>query len=741
MPNYSGIWTEQAVMQAVGAGNWPGNPGAPTIGTATAGDASASVTFTAPTNNGGSAITSYTVTSSPGSLTGTGASSPVTVSGLTNGTAYTFTVTATNATGTGPASAASNSVTPVAPNYVEQVFSTYVYAGTGSNQTITNGINVSSNGGLVWIKSRSTADYGHVLHDTARGLVYRLMTNNTNAQNTEAGDVASFNSNGFTTGGGAITNDPAQTYVSWTFREQPKFFDVVTYTGNGGTQQNIAHNLQASPGCIIVKRTNSIGDWYVAPMMQSNWNNDYILLNSTAAKVASSDIWQGTSGTSSTTFGVLDGSTVNISGANYVAYLFAASGSGGFGTSGNDNVISCGTYTGTGAINEINLGFEVQWLMTKTTGSGNWHVEDVTRGMTRNYNAPLYPNTSGAEAVGSVFNAYPTATGFGLVAGNGAQNSFGAVYIYIAIRRGLMAVPTDATKVYTSVLNSNFTDGVVIPGQPTVDVGWSKGTSANSMRIYDRLRGSNVGTNYTLYPESTGAEGNEAYWALDQQNGVRVTATIGTIPYVNYFFSRAAGFFDEVCYTGNGGAREINHNLTAVPELMIVKKRSSTGPWNVYVAALGPTSALYLNTTGSTDTTGRWNSANPTSALFSVSSNADVNESGQTYVNYLFATVAGVSKVGSYTGTGALQTINCGFAAGVRFILIKRTDSTGDWYLYNSASGITSGNDPYFLLNSNAAEVTGTNYVDTTAVGFQVTAAAPAGLNASGGTFIFLAIA
>jgi len=87
-------------------------PGAPTIGTATAGNAQASVTFTAPANNGGALITGYTVTSNPGGLTGTGASSPITVTGLTNGTAYTFTVTATNSAGTGSASAASNSVTP-----------------------------------------------------------------------------------------------------------------------------------------------------------------------------------------------------------------------------------------------------------------------------------------------------------------------------------------------------------------------------------------------------------------------------------------------------------------------------------------------------------------------------------------------------------------------------------------------------------------------------------------------------
>jgi len=115
--------------------------------------------------------------------------------------------------------------------------------------------------------------------------------------------------------------------------------------------------------------------------------------------------------------------------------------------------------------------------------------------------------------------------------------------------------------------------------------------------------------------------------------------------------------------------------------------------------------------------------------------------STNTVVAYLFATVAGVSKVGSYTGTGALQTVNCAFTTGARFVLIKRTDSTGDWWTYDSARGITSGNDPYLYVNTTDAEVTGTNYVDTTGVGFQVTAAAPAGLNAVGGTYIFLAIA
>jgi len=116
---YSGIWNISSQANAKGANTWPAVPGAPTIGTATVVGTNASVAFTAPANLGNPAtITGYTVTSSPGGLTGTGTSSPITVTGFTQGQAYTFTVTATNASGTSPASAASNSITPNPDSYL-----------------------------------------------------------------------------------------------------------------------------------------------------------------------------------------------------------------------------------------------------------------------------------------------------------------------------------------------------------------------------------------------------------------------------------------------------------------------------------------------------------------------------------------------------------------------------------------------------------------------------------------------
>jgi hypothetical protein len=175
---------------------------------------------------------------------------------------------------------------------------------------------------------------------------------------------------------------------------------------------------------------------------------------------------------------------------------------------------------------------------------------------------------------------------------------------------------------------------------------------------------------------------------------------------------------------------------------MIVKSRSAAGnQWAVYAAPSGNTNVIYLNKTDATSSNQYvWNNTTPTSTVFTVSIAGAVNTSAATYVAYLFATCAGVSKVGSYTGTGATQTIDCGFgASGSRFVLVKRTDSTGDWYVWDSARGMVSGTDPSLLLNSATAEVNA-NSVYAVSTGFQIVSTA-AGINASGGTYIFLSIA
>ena len=160
----------------------------------------------------------------------------------------------------------------------------------------------------------------------------------------------------------------------------------------------------------------------------------------------------------------------------------------------------------------------------------------------------------------------------------------------------------------------------------------------------------------------------------------------------------------------------------------------------MYSQALGTGYYIRVNQTNAkfTDTGTYWNSTSPTTSVFSIGDGNGINGSGRTYVAYLFATKAGISKVGNYTGNGSSQTINCGFTSGARFVLIKRTDSTGDWYVWDSARGIVAGNDPHLSLNTTAAEVTTDDSIDPDNSGFIVNQLSATNINVTSATYIFL---
>jgi len=629
---------------------------------------------------------------------------------------------------------------PVVPNYIEDVFSTYLYNGTGSAQTITNGIDLSGKGGMVWTKSRNNAQ-NHIINDTVRGAGKQLIPNSTLFQQSESTALTSFNANGFSLGTKSDVNDASNTYASWTFREQPKFFDVVTYTGNGSAPRDIPHSLASSPGFIVIKRTDSTGDWWAWHRSIANKN---IYLNYTDA--ADSGTNPMISGVSSTTFTLAtnQNATMNINGATYVAYLFAHN-AGGFGLTGTDNVISCGSFTTDGSGNAtVNLGYEPQWILSKSIGTGNWNIGDVMRGMSQTEVAFLDPNRSAAENVSSgAPYLTPTATGF-------TTTSYWAseTRIYIAIRRGPMKVPTDATKVFSPLTSSASTGTPLTTGFP-LDLQIAKyRTSASGPVATDRLRGVNSTSSTPLVPTllttSASAEDTQSSVSLMVGNtGFQIASNWDGTSSIFWNFGRAPSFMDVVCYTGTGSARTVSHNLQAVPELMIIRRRTpSGGEWYVYNATVGPTKTLFLNGTSVPSTISQvFNDTAPTSSVFTVGSYAETNGSGSSMLAYLFATCAGVSKVGSYTGNGSTQAISCGFTGGARFVLIKRTDASGGWYVYDTARGMTLLTDPYLFLNSTAAEAATLGSVTTTTGGFTVDASILAAINTNAASYIFLAIA
>jgi hypothetical protein len=461
----------------------------------------------------------------------------------------------------------------------------------------------------------------------------------------------------------------------------------------------------------------------------------------------------GNTAPTSTNFTV--GTSLNNSGDTYVAYLFAHN-AGGFGLTGTDNVISCGSYVGSGSSGTtVNLGWEPQWVMIKKAadpagnGPSGWVIMDNMRGLGKSYDNALTASASTSEAGDvSVSNAFELqSTGFKLLNANGALNVSTDTYIYIAIRRGPMKVPTLGTTVFNALTYT----GTGSSSRKFTGVGFPPDAVIPIMRISpgnhmwgDRLRGT-----AKLDTTSTN-EGDNGYVASYDQDGWTVASDAfgnnNTYTFVTYLMRRAAGFFDVVCYNGTGASSQTKtHNLGVTPELMIIKCRGPSGytqPWTVYPGPLGTDKYMFLNTTAAAGTFGSyWADTPPTSTGFTVGNYQDTNASTLTYVAYLFATCAGVSKVGSYTGTGTTLQVNCGFTGGARFVLIKRTDSTGDWYVWDTVRGIISGNDPYLLMNSTAAEVTNTDYIDSYSPGFELSSTAPAAINANGGTYIFLAIA
>lgn len=647
--------------------------------------------------------------------------------------------------------------------YIEDVFSTYMYTGNGTTQTITNGIDLAGKGGMVWIKGRSgTTD--HALYDTARGATYDLVSNTTAAQTTQSTGLTAFGSTGCSIGALAKLNTNAATYAAWTFRKSPKFFDVVTYTGDGQRNRNIPHNLGAVPGFIIIKEINT-SDYPWSVYHRSAGSGTYgpleLNLNTSAAAFDNGDF--GSSHTAST-FQVaqtVPARTNNGDGRAYVAYLFAHD-------TTSDGLIQCGSYTGNGTVAnatteqsgpEINLGWEPQYVMIKNSSAADgWWIFDTIRGFNVNPNGPqqgLYANTTGAEtSLGTTYVYLKlTSTGFKITAGTGAYfNESGATYFYMAIRRGPMRTPTDATKVLTPSIwtgdgsarriftSPNLLDFIII----------KRRTGTILYGIFDRLRGANQLLN-------TSASDAEVYTTSylreispGPNNGYALGGNLAVngsgYSYCGYIFSRAPGFFDVVCYTGTGAEQTLKHNLGVVPELWIIKCRNDIQVWRVGGGVLGSPTQNYTALDNSTivpTIANVWQ--NPTSTTFGIGtaypSDGSWNASGFTYVAYLFATCPGVSKVGSYTGNGSSQTINCGFAAGVRFVLIRRNDVPSDWYVWDTARGIVSANDPHLSLNTNAAEVTTDDSIDPDSTGFIVNQVAATNVNVTSATYIYLAIA
>ena len=645
---------------------------------------------------------------------------------------------------------------------VDEVFSTFVYRGTSSSQAINNGLDLSNEGGLVWIKNRSDTGSHHMLYDTAKplvgGKIARMRSSTSGTSDSGNNELSSFNSNGFTMGGSYNTNDTSYGYASWSFRKAPKFFDLVYYTGNSGSDRAISHSLGSVPGMIIVKRTNASEDWAVWHREVHANSTTVLYLNQTGGPVVSNSIFG--SNPTSTDFYVGNHPASNNENDTYVAYIFAHNnGDGDFGPDGDADIIKCGSYSGNGNSNgpTVNLGFEPQWLLIKGGANDNWFIADSMRGINAGSTADphLLANTSDPETIENRLEINPT--GFKLTQNHGDTNGAGDTHIYMAIRRGSLNIPENATNVFG--VDTDTTGGSTQENfKPHLcDMAWfaKRGGHGRNIQVADRVRGFqntdvNSDDSYTSPTVLTNANdseftsGNSIHQTIKQNAPQSVVRGVSSgSNFCLWSFKRAPSYFDIVAYDGTSSAQNITHNLGVKPEMMWIKSRSNANSWIVYHKQQGATKRAFLHSNQAFDTagTGIFNNTEPTATQFTVGTDSNVNYSGHTFISYLFATAAGVSKVGSYTGNGGTQNIDCGFSSGARFVLIKSSTQATEWFLFDTARGIVSGNDPALLIDTTDGEYS-YDFVDPYNSGFAVNyVGALNGTNTSGQTYIFYAIA
>ncbi len=633
--------------------------------------------------------------------------------------------------------------------YSDDVFTSYLRTGTGADTTVTTNIDMTK-GYMLWTKGRSGAT-DHAIYDSARGVTFDLASNTTAAQTTQSTGLKAVSATGHTVGSLAKMNTSGATYVDFVFRKAPKFFDVVTYTGNGDSARNISHSLGTRAGMVLVKKTSGTSDWKVNVFI--GWDYVNLALNSTNTR--SQNLIGGfiTASTPSI-FQVVSYSgsvdQVNALGATYVAYLFAHDPS-------EEGIIQCGSFTATGStVSSVTLGWEPQYILTKhATDSGGWVVSDAARGLASpsaewgwdiGFNPQLSPNSSAAEASYGD-SAWPTATGFSV------KKSVAGTYVYLAIRRPNKP-PTSGSQVYNSIARTGTGAAATVTGvgfaPDLVMFSARDRVGSSNTTVFDRLRGS---SNFLI------TRGNFAE-RLYSSNGPNFTmdgyslsadaqgyvANYDGAPAIDWNFKRAKGFFDIVCYTGDGTSKQmlISPSFGNVrPELVIYKSREAGRDWIVWPGVItSSNNYLVLNSNAGIATDSSVFTGNFDNGYIRVGTSPLVNNNNETYVAYVFASLAGVQYINSYVGDGTSgRVINCGFSSGARFICIKATSTTGSWWIFDSTRGILAAADPALQLNSTAAEITSADAIDPHVSGFIINQEAACSINASGVSYLVWAIA
>jgi len=315
----------------------------------------------------------------------------------------------------------------------------------------------------------------------------------------------------------------------------------------------------------------------------------------------------------------------------------------------------------------------------------------------------------------------------GLVVTNAA--GFKPDLLWVKSRNGVNShVQIDSVRGITKVLNSNTTGA-----EQTA----TAGTGILSINSTGFTLGTEISTS-----GSTNSNGNTyVAWQWQAGQGSSSSNTAGSI--TSTVSVNASAGFSVVTYTGTGANATVGHGLGVAPKMIITKHRTSGGlDWLTYHSSIGNTGWVSLNTTGATVTGSTvWNNTSPTSSVFSIGTALNVNQSGQPILAYCWAEIDGFSKFGSYTGNGSTDGpfVYTGFRP--KFVMIKRTDSTSNWYMFDTSRNTFNVMTNELLANSTNAEANENRWIDGLSNGFKIRNDAGNQINASGGTMIYMAYA
>ena len=649
------------------------------------------------------------------------------------------------------------------PPVPSENFNTVLYSGTGSTQSITG---VGFKPDWVWIKRRDGAE-NHYLQDSSRGSTQQIYSNLTNAQFNETTAVTSFDSDGFTMGSYNGINNSGETYVAWCWKANggttssntdgtnitstvqvnaKAGFSIVQFTtpGTFNGSNTVGHGLGSTPDAIFVKRTDGVEDWYV--YHQAAGLNKASRLNSTINYTNATYLF----GTVNST--VFNPNYTSATSLVNIAYCFKS-------IAGYSKF---GSYTGNGTTQVVNTGFKPGWIMIKSTaGNDNWRLYDTARGITAG--GFLEPNRSDADDTSNAPNINILSNGFEITAGGTTvgNNVNGNLYTYYAFASDQSAAPvladSFANKLYNGTGNELTVSGLGF--QPSMS--WLKTrNAANEWNLYDNVRGpfNKIKSNTTSAQEITGALSGfyidgftlrGSGYSLNQagQNNISYNWKASPVPTINtdgtiqsVVSANQASGFSIVGWTGDGSASAtVGHGLSGTPDFIMLKDLTDVGGWNGAQVGLASNEGIGLQSSAAAFTgmggNGGITYANLSATNFGFatgSSGVDsVNKNGNQYIAYCWKSVAGFSKMASYSGTGSSNPIT-GLGFSPNWVMIKSSTSVENWAIFDTSRGSN-----VLYANTDSAESAFSTFTFDSD-GFTVPAASGM-TNGSGQTYIYMA--